>query len=614
MGFKNIEQFKFWCNKILPLVYDDSLSYYELLCKVVNSLNEVINDVNSLPDYIAELVSDERLKEILKTLLNSLEEQIASANEGTSETATDNRIVGELVWLNGYLYRVVKVMNSGDKYVVGSNIEKITVENLLEEIKSNITSTFESDYSIASANRNIGDLIWLNNDLYEITHDIAIGTKYIIGTNCRKVTINELLNEKVQNEADAREQADNALGERISNEADAREQADNALGERISNETDAREQADNALKQMIANNSGVYVDVTRHGLINDGTTDNTNAFRQLFADYPDGAIFYFPNGNYLFNNSSFDIDCSKYTLLGEDSSQLISKGLSAGAYFINIVSPISLKQYDYPRIPLMNISLIGNYFTDMLDGGVLGIKMGTDETLVAPHLAFYNVVIRNFGYGLALTSAYKTSYYNLSIIACNVGIFIPSTGVQQAVPCNFYSIWMECCNMGIYGLSGGYNSLSFFGGAFEYNRSVHDCYTKLVFFGTRFEFDCLASCTPSLVVRPVFKGSALSESSTVIKYIGCFFLGLNNFAENVQYWISNPYKASSYNIAPFYIVGGSKVSLEMVDCELVDVVQPSGVYYIGCDKFLGHGNYVGGNISDIVNPSNVVKETNGFID
>lgn len=40
--------FRFWCQKVLPLVYDDSLSYYELLCKVVNYLNNVIDDVNTL--------------------------------------------------------------------------------------------------------------------------------------------------------------------------------------------------------------------------------------------------------------------------------------------------------------------------------------------------------------------------------------------------------------------------------------------------------------------------------------------------------------------------------------------------------------------------------------
>lgn len=32
----------FWCNKVLPLVYDDSLSYYEVLCKVRDYINALI--------------------------------------------------------------------------------------------------------------------------------------------------------------------------------------------------------------------------------------------------------------------------------------------------------------------------------------------------------------------------------------------------------------------------------------------------------------------------------------------------------------------------------------------------------------------------------------------
>ena len=34
--------FRFWCYKVLPLVYDDSLSYYEILCKVVDYINNLI--------------------------------------------------------------------------------------------------------------------------------------------------------------------------------------------------------------------------------------------------------------------------------------------------------------------------------------------------------------------------------------------------------------------------------------------------------------------------------------------------------------------------------------------------------------------------------------------
>ena len=134
--FKKIDGLRFWCNKILPLVYDDSLSYYETLCKIAEKLNEVINDINEIPQYIRDLVSDEKLKEIMQTLLNNLQEQIASANEGTSKTATEVRTVGELVWLNGELYKITHNMIAGDQYVENSNCVKITIEEQIKAIYS----------------------------------------------------------------------------------------------------------------------------------------------------------------------------------------------------------------------------------------------------------------------------------------------------------------------------------------------------------------------------------------------------------------------------------------------------------------------------------------------
>ena len=130
----DIEKLRFWCQKVMPLVYEDSLSYYELLCKVVNKLNEVIKSVDGIPDLIAEMISDEHIGEIVIRLLNNIEEQIASANEELSETATADRVVGCFVWLNGDLYRATKYIDAGDRYVAGGNVEKITVEEAIGEL------------------------------------------------------------------------------------------------------------------------------------------------------------------------------------------------------------------------------------------------------------------------------------------------------------------------------------------------------------------------------------------------------------------------------------------------------------------------------------------------
>lgn len=51
----NIERVKFWCFKVLPLVYDDSLSYYEVLCKCIAKLNEIIEAMGELNETVAEI-------------------------------------------------------------------------------------------------------------------------------------------------------------------------------------------------------------------------------------------------------------------------------------------------------------------------------------------------------------------------------------------------------------------------------------------------------------------------------------------------------------------------------------------------------------------------------
>ena len=53
-----LRHFKFWCYKVLPLVYDDSLSYYELLCKVVKYINDLIDSDKAIIEDVDELKKD----------------------------------------------------------------------------------------------------------------------------------------------------------------------------------------------------------------------------------------------------------------------------------------------------------------------------------------------------------------------------------------------------------------------------------------------------------------------------------------------------------------------------------------------------------------------------
>lgn len=58
MDVKPLNHFRFWCQKVLPLVYDDSLSYYEVLCKVVNYINNLIDTNNQIIEYVDELKAE----------------------------------------------------------------------------------------------------------------------------------------------------------------------------------------------------------------------------------------------------------------------------------------------------------------------------------------------------------------------------------------------------------------------------------------------------------------------------------------------------------------------------------------------------------------------------
>ena len=61
-GTGRIDKFRFFCQKILPLVYDDALSYYEVLCKVSEKLNEVIDTTNEVTEMMT--IVQEQIAEV----------------------------------------------------------------------------------------------------------------------------------------------------------------------------------------------------------------------------------------------------------------------------------------------------------------------------------------------------------------------------------------------------------------------------------------------------------------------------------------------------------------------------------------------------------------------
>lgn len=71
-----LRPFRYWCQKILPLVYDDSLSYYELLCKVVNYLNKTMEEANQLGTDVSNLFNAfQQLQDYVNNYFSTLDVQ-----------------------------------------------------------------------------------------------------------------------------------------------------------------------------------------------------------------------------------------------------------------------------------------------------------------------------------------------------------------------------------------------------------------------------------------------------------------------------------------------------------------------------------------------------------
>lgn len=68
--------FPYWCQHVLPAVYDDSLSYYQLLTKVVAYLNDVIKQVDATTENMDTLLATyEKLQQYVNDYFNSLDVQ-----------------------------------------------------------------------------------------------------------------------------------------------------------------------------------------------------------------------------------------------------------------------------------------------------------------------------------------------------------------------------------------------------------------------------------------------------------------------------------------------------------------------------------------------------------
>lgn len=109
------DKFKLRCQKILPTVFDGSLTYYELLSKVVATLNDIISGLNEYDENMTSLVEAYRLlEEYVNTYFESLDvsKEINGKLDNMADDGTLDEILKPLVAVAfSTLEDAIKVLN-----------------------------------------------------------------------------------------------------------------------------------------------------------------------------------------------------------------------------------------------------------------------------------------------------------------------------------------------------------------------------------------------------------------------------------------------------------------------------------------------------------------------
>lgn len=139
--FPNMQPFKFWCQMALPTVLDDSLSYYEVLNKVVKNLNIINDNMTDLAQSMVEPYDPDKVY-----------------------------YPGDYVWNEGKLYKCIAITSSAWDFTKWE--EKIFTKSIADDFK-NLTETV--DGNIENFNTLINTAIYSIATSYDNTHSYAVG-------------------------------------------------------------------------------------------------------------------------------------------------------------------------------------------------------------------------------------------------------------------------------------------------------------------------------------------------------------------------------------------------------------------------------------------------------
>ena len=155
------ERLKCYIPKILPLVYDESLSYYETICKLIDKVNEVISSSSPNTFNYANPIDWDITTQYAGNTV------VIDAKDGTAYISLQPVPAGVYLTNEKYWTPIFNYNKIIDEFI----------ENVgYSETKENATRNYKS-----------GTVIFIKREAYIATRDIQAGELFITDSNVKKI-------------------------------------------------------------------------------------------------------------------------------------------------------------------------------------------------------------------------------------------------------------------------------------------------------------------------------------------------------------------------------------------------------------------------------------------
>lgn len=295
---------KWLANIVIPQVYDDSLSYYEEINKILGCLNEMGNAFETLPDAVQEILQDAGKLEVV----NDVYKAIAPVEE--KEYSSTNKEAGDLMWLkndgNSTLYECITKISIGTIFVIGKNIKEVDINTKIKYLYEIVSNNNEHYNDRAEHMHDVNSLFIYKDRLVkantQINVDDLLADKYSV-TYVSDYAYNNFKNiEANKTEISKLKQADITLQNHINDEMNARTEDIENVNSAITTEREARIFADNTEK-----NARISADNQINQKLTQETTERKNEDANITTTIEDYWKKIYPVGSiYISTSSTFN--------------------------------------------------------------------------------------------------------------------------------------------------------------------------------------------------------------------------------------------------------------------------------------------------------------------